>query len=429
MIGTHAVTVTAVTGGAAVDISCLVDTLTIHHGRDDTDSQPEASSATVDMSLDTDDPADALPTALDIGATIKVTTTVSGTVYGRFTGRVTDIAEGWNDEGEDTPNAVAVRVIATGPLADMGRRVVGDIPWPLEIDGDRVHRIFTAAGLPWDAATSDPGTVQILPRDVDSQPALDTAQSVAADAGGMVWETRDAQIRYADSNHRRNAISDLTLDSCDILVTPTWSRTTSGLINDVSIGYGVPPAGSEQSRYLASDPVSKGRFGTYAFTTATQLNALADATAMGQLILTRNHLPVWIMSTLPVDVAGLSVADTKTLLGLDMHGLINLTGLPAAGTAPTSAYLWVEGWNETLEWGTHELELVVSGYCRTTPPPRWDDMLPAWTWDAPPIAPSLTWDDASCVGPIPSAGRWDDTPASFRWNQIASSVTWNTWPY
>ena len=429
MIGTHVVTVTAVSGGAAVDISCLVDTLTIHHGRDDTDSQPEASSCTVDISLDTDNPAEIVPAALDIGATVKVTTALLGTPYTRFTGRVTDIAEGWDDAAEDTPNAVTMRVIATGPLADMGRRVVGDVPWPQEIDGDRIHNIFTAAGVPWDGATSDPGTVQILPRDVDSQPALDTAQSVATDAGGVVWETRDAQIRYADSNHRRNAISALTLDACDILVSPTWSRTTSGLINDVSIGYGVPPEGAEQSRYLAADPVSKARFGVYAFTTATQLAALADAAAMGQLILTRNHLPVWIMSTLPVDVAGLSPADTAALLGLDMHGLINLTGLPAAGTAPTSAYLWVEGWNETLEFGIHELELVVSGYCRTTPPPRWNDLLPEWTWDAPPIAPTLTWDDALCVGPIPSVGRWDDTPASFRWNTLDPAVTWDTWPY
>jgi len=423
MIGTHVVTLTPVAGGAATDISCLVDRVSIHFGRDDTDSQPDANSCTLDISLDTD--TDVYPAALDVGALVQVTTAVGGNPpVTRFTGRVTDMAQTWEDAGEDTPNREALQVIATGPLADLGRRVVGDTPWGQELDGARVSRIMTAAGVTLDPLYSDPGTVQILPRDVDSQPALDVAQAVAADAAGVLWSTVRGEIRYADANHRRGTLTGLTLDTCDILVTPQWSRTTAGLVNKVSIGYGVTPEGSEQPRFTGQRDDSIGRYGRYEFTTATQLAAEADAAAMGTMLLTRNSAPVWIMDELPVDVENLDAADTAALLALEMHSLISLTGLPAAGSAPTSAYLWVEGWSETLEWGTHELTLVVSGYCRTVPPPRWNDTAPETTWDT---YGAGTWDDAACFGPTPNLGRWDDTPASTRWDQIPPATTWDTW--
>ena len=408
----------------ATDLSCLVDEVSIHHGRDDSDSQPEASSCTLDIS--TDQPG-GLPTMVDVGGVITVTTTLPTGQSVRFKGRVTDISQGWDDAGPATPDRPVAQVIATGSLADLGRRVVGDAPWPQQLDGARVAAILAAAGVTVSPATSDPGTVQILPRDVDSQPALDLAQAVASDAGGLVWALRAGEIRYADANHRRNTVAAMTLDACDVLVTPTWRRTTEGLINDVSIGYGVAPEGDdggEQPRYLADRPASKATFGTYGVSVSTQLAALEDAQAMGDLLLVRISAPVWLLGALPLDVANLSEADTAALLGLEMHSLLTVTGMPAAGSVPTSALLWVEGWRETLAWGVHSLELVVSGYCRTSPPPRWDDVNPATTWDS---VGAITWDDAACMGPQPNLGRWDDQPANLRWDQIAPAKTWDTY--
>jgi hypothetical protein len=408
-------------GSELIDLSCLVDTVTIHHGRDDTNSQPDAPSATIELSADVG--SEEFPAGLDVGGIIRVVTDTPLISSTRFTGRVTDITQGWEAAGEDTPDRVTVQVIATGALAELGRRTVGDAPWGQELDGSRIARIMAAAGITLDPTTSDPGTVQILPRDVDSQPALDVAQAVAVSAGGIVWATRSGDIRYADANHRRGATSALDLDACDILVTPYWSRTTAGLINDVSIGYGVAAEGSDQPRYVAERADSKEAYGEYGFTTTTELAALADATAMGQLLLTRNRAPVWVMSALPVDVAGLDEAQTTALLALDMNDLTALTGLPAAGNSPTSAYLWVEGWSESLAYGVHELTLVVSGYCRTSPAPRWNDSDPNATWDG---EGALTWDDATCLGPTPNRGRWDDVPATTRWNQMGL-ITWDNY--
>ena len=420
-IGIHTVTVQVGTAGTPVDISCLVDSVSIVHGRDDTDSQPNASGCTLDISLDTGDFT--IPAQLDVGSILKVTTTLGTHTVPRFAGRVTDISQGWDDAGPQTPDRAVMQVIATSAMADLGRRVVGDTPWPVQLDGARVAAILAAAGITLNPATSDPGTVQILASDVDAQPALDLAQAVASDAGGLLWETTAGEIRYADAVHRRNVTVDLQLDACDILVTPTWRRTTEALINAVSIGYGVAPDGGEVPRYVAERADSIGKWGEYGLPTTTLLANLADAEALGLMLLTQNSQPVWVMSALPVDIKSLSDADTLTLLGLDVHALISLTGLPAAGGSPTSAALWLEGWQETLAWDSHSLALTVSGYCRTAPPPRWNDVKPETTWNAAPG----TWDDAACMGPPVNLGRWDDQPASLRWDQVAPSVTWDNY--
>lgn len=423
MIGTHTVTVAPV-GGADVDITCLVDSLTIQHGRADTETQPEASSCSLALSLDMD--VDIYPAVLDIAAIVRVVTEFGGVEYPRFSGRVTDINQGWDSAGENTPDSVTLEVIATGVLAELGRRVVGASPFPQQLDGARVAAIMSAAGITLDPLFSDPGTVQIRPRDIDSQPALDVAQSAASSAGGLVWETRAGDVRYADAEHRTNMAPVLELDACDVLVTPVWTRSTAGLINAVSIGYGIAPDGGEEPRYVSRRADNIAEYGEYGLSASTELAALADASAMGQLLLVRNGRPVWLMSALPVDVGGLSPEDTATFLGLDMHALIALTGLPAVGTAPTAAYLWVEGWAEELAYGGHSVTLIVSGYCRTSPAPRWDSLPSSWTWDN--IAPAgMTWDDASCFGPLPSENRWNDVPASQRWDQTDPSVTWDNY--
>lgn len=415
------------TGGTSADLTCYIDQVSIQHGRDDTTAQPDASTVTVDVSWD--GATQALPATVEIGAVLLVDVEYppgSGTRYRRFAGRITDLELEWTDAGPETPDAATGRIMGASTMADLGRRIVGDTPWPQELDGSRESRILQLAGITLDANTSDPGTVQILARDVDAQPALDLAQQVASDAGGLLWETAAGQIRYADSEHRRGTTSKLTLDACDLLVTPRWQRDTNGLINAVSIGYGVPPEGGEQPRYVNENPTSKDRWGRYGLSSTTQLAAQADAEAMGRLLLARNGSPVWVLTGLPVDLQHLDAARTAALLALDLNDLVGLTGLPTIGQAPTTAALWLEGWTEVLEPGDHAITLAVSGYCRTAPAPRWDDVDPAWTWDT--IRPaSLTWDDATCLGPTVDQGRWNDVPASRRWDQIPATVTWDTY--
>jgi hypothetical protein len=424
MIGEHVVTVTAVTGGPPVDISCLIDQVKITHGRDAVDGQPVASTATFELSFDTT--TDDLPAAADIGATLIVTTVLDDdSEHIRFTGDITDLVAGWEDAGPDTPNSAVMQIIAAGPLAGLGRRVVGNSPWPQELDGARVKRVLDAAAVVTDPAHMDPGQVQILARDIDPKAALGLAQEPADSALGLLWETKAGEIRYADAEHRRGATPTLALDSCDILVTPTWRRDTQGLVNAVSIGYGVAPEGGQEPKFVTSDPASQAAYGRVEYSVGTELADLGGATTLGLMLMTRNSDPVWLLQELPVDVGDLDTPTTGQLLDLEIHDLVSVTGMPVLGSLPSSAYLWVEGFTETLTGGGHELHLYVSGFCRTAPSPRWDDVPTTLTWDTV----TGTWDDWTClgVGGIPSEGRWADVAASLRWDMVPATTTWDNW--
>jgi len=422
MIGEH--TVVLGTGVGAVDVSCLVDDVTIRHGRDDTTSQPDPSSATVNLAWD--GTVESLPGSVEVGAVLTVTTVLPSVSRVRFRGRITDVALGWDDAGEDTPTTEQAQLSAVGIMADLGRRFIGAEPFPVENDAQRVARIASLAGMPLDLWESDPGTVQIRARDIDSQPALEVMRETAESGQGVLWQTADGEVRYSDAWHRARVAVGLELDSCDVLVSPTWVRNLDGLVNEVAVGYGTGGGGT-QPRYTNTNATSQAVWGRYAYTTDTLLASLADAQTMGDLLLRRNFEPVWVLSAVPVDVAGLSESDTDRLLTLDVNDLVHIANLPTNGSAPTDIYGWVEGWSETLAHGVHDMELALSGYCRTSALVRWDD--PAGvTWNTIPNAATLTWDQSYCIGPPgPGIGRWDDTPTYLRWDQVATSVTWDTW--
>lgn len=413
----------------AVDFACHVDEVAIQHGRDDTSNQPEPSSCTVNFTVG---PGTPMPAVLDIGAQVRVVIVRAGVTYDRFTGRVTDLALGWDEAGQDTPERGVGQMVAVGVLADYARRVVGAEPFPQELDGARVARVFAAAGLVLNPATSDPGVAQVNPRDIDARAALEVAQGAATSAGGMVWETRAGDVRYADSEHRRGAVVALELDACDVLVTPTWSRTLAGLVNDLTVAYGMAtPADEETGTPAAEAPVyhavnhdSIGRWGPYEYSVTTELATEADVSSLASLILTQNGDPAWLLSVLPVHVTDLDNARMVQLLGLDVHSLVRVSGLPDNGATPTAVASFVEGWSERLAWGVHELELSVSAYCRTAPPQRWDDTNPATTWDA--VATSVTWDSMACPGgPAGDLGRWDDVAATTRWDMVDPALDWD----
>jgi hypothetical protein len=324
-------------------------------------------------------------------------------------------------------------VVAVSTLGELGRRIVGDEPWPQELDGARALRILRLAWPTLPAANVDPGIYQVIPRDVDRQDALGLVHEAAEAGGGLLWARADDTMpRYADFEHRRGTLAALELDACDVLASPTWTRDLGGLVNYVSLTYGVapvdPPEGAptEAPSLTSRNQSSVDRFGEYGYSATLALALQADAQARADLITTRNGTPAWLLSDLPVDIRGLTTAELETLLALDMHDLILLTGLPAAGSAPTSTYVWVEGWTENLAAGDHALTLSVSTYCATAPPVRWDDVPVETTWDT--ADPTWTWDSVVCIGPIPNRGRWNDVPATTRWNDVSPAITWDNWP-
>jgi len=399
-------------------IECQVLSAQVHHGRDDPTAQPEASTAVLEL-------VGALPDVARIGARVRLAAVLGGVEYPRFVGEITDVAVGW-----DHVDIARPRIIAAGDLARLGRRPIGDAPWPAELDGVRAARILELGGFPPDPLATDPGTVEILARDVDRKPALELVHEVASDGGGIVWQSRAGELAYADALHRRGSAVRLEIAACDVGLGLGWEATLEGLVNDATVRYGPVPEGGEQAEVHASDPVSIAERGEYGAGLSTQLASAVDAQRRADAIVSRQAAPSWVLGGLELDLGLLDHARTLALLEhVEVHELVSITGLPETSPA-TSALLWVEGWRESIE-GTEggglawRIAYATSDYCRTSSPPLWDDVPAGVTWDT--IDPARTWNGAACLPPPPPAGRWHDVPASMRWDTTDPAITWDTW--
>jgi len=399
-------------------VECEVMHATIRHGRDDPSSQPEADAATIEL-------VGQLPAVATIGARVSLLALdpFDASESERFAGRITDIRTGW--ASLDVPLAT---IIAVAELADMGRRIIGAAPYPAELDGTRVNRAIVAAGVTTDAARSDPGYLTVLARDVDAQPALVVAGDAAYDGGGFLWCAKDGAVLYADAYHRRNAAIAVELVACDLPIELTWSIGLEGLANDVDVRYGVAPGGGEQPSVHADAPGSIATYGTHGASLTTRLADEPDAQARANLIVARQSEPVWILSSLgfPLQSPGVDYELTTALLALEVHDLISVSGMPA-GSPMTNAYVFVEGWVETIDPGSWSIELLVSDYCRTATAPEWDDVAPGWLWDG--LDPGMTWDSITCLPPYVAGypDRWVDVPSSQRWDELDPAIEWDEW--
>src|SRR5207344_159504 len=93
----------------------------------------------------------------------------------------------WEDAGEDTPDLGTCQVVAVSSLGDLGRLLVGDIPWPAELDGARALRILQLAYPALPPTNVDPGVYQVIPRDADRSAALQLVHDAAEAGGGILW--------------------------------------------------------------------------------------------------------------------------------------------------------------------------------------------------------------------------------------------------
>lgn len=433
LIDTLGATALAVTvAGATVDLA-KVGAITIRHGRQGAEEQPDASTCQLVIY------ADALPTLPVLGQPVAIALGASArTPLGlaaapawaaagaRFTGTITDL--------DDEPDAVGIlgpgllSITAVGPKARLGRIRVGDTPWPAELDGTRAGRILalaaTAAGVT--VGTVDPGTATVMGRDVDSQPALGLLDELASEAGGIMVSRRDGALEYHDAAHRRNVPPLLALTAANVLSPVHWRQQLGGMVNDLSLAYG-PDGGSGQAVVRITDPPSITNYGPLAASLATQLSTLADARARATDFVGRRSRPRWRLDSLALDaLRTLTLTQAGALAQVEVGALLTVTGFPSTGPYVT-ARLYVEGWTETWSQAGWQCVLDVTEYALTGTAPRWLDVPVAIKWNTAPT--DLTWLAAAgwYPGEVPG-GRWADISAGDQWTEIALPRTWATEP-
>ncbi len=339
----------------------------------------------------------------------------------RFVGSVTDVRARLDGQGR-----AVYAISATSPRARLGRTFVGDVPWPAELDGARASRILALVDPLVDVAAGlDPGTVQVVARDVDRQAALQLLDDLAADTNAQLVETRAGQLDWHDAEHRRNIAATATLDASQVLSPAEWAQTLSGVVNDLTVVYGTAEPKAE---VRIVDQASVDAFGPFASRIDTQLADAAAAESFANLTLARRSRPWWRLDKLDVDLTRtVTPVQAAALLALNQADRLDVTGFPAAGPFTTTK-LWVEGWTETITAKAWRLSLNVAQYGVLAAPVRWVDVPVHVTWAD--VDASLTWLQAAAWDPgDPGEGRWVDYPSDVAWLDLADDLTtWASWP-
>jgi len=295
----------------------------------------------------------------------------------RFTGYITDLDAALVSTGVET------RLVAVSDgLGRLGRELIGEEPWPQELDGARIARIIATTDVT--PAGISAGTVDIVARGVESDVALTQAAIVAGDAAGLLVDVPDGRVAYQDAEYRRNLTTPvLSLDSCDVEDGSVVSQKLGDLINIARVSFGL-----NRQQVEATDAASIAKWGRAAAPYNTTLAEALDATAYAGRVVALYAEPRWRSASWQVPVWELPEATRIAIAGLVLSDPIELTGMPAP---IGSALVHVEGWSEVLTSTTWDMTLAVSERALTYPAQRWIDVPPGLVWDDVPLG--ITWDD------------------------------------
>ena len=397
----------------------LAANVTVMHGRAAFDDPPTPSHADITLLI----PATSGMPGWGAGDPIVVTAE-HGPL---FTGTITDRRlPGHLDTAELGPCA-QLELMCAGPLATAGYRVVGDEPWPQETGTARATRILTLAGLPHLVMPPATSEVQVLPRDVDAQPALTLLGELATDTGAAVVDLPDGRILYqpleardrpvfavrwmdlppdpwtafnpattwADLDQRSPASEQpLPLPPAAVLAEPEWVSGPATIINHARIGWGLPPEGGQQATEQTTDPGSITRYGRRYAYLGTQLASQTDAADRASRIVTTQARERWALGGVTVWEAQLAPDTGAAVNFLTCGQWVSLDGLPQPAPAASWAAI-VEGWTytETKSSQRHDAwwTLALSDPLHSLAVMTWADFTPAYTWAGFP--PDVAWAD------------------------------------
>lgn len=375
-------------------------------GRDDIESQPDATVLTFSM----------LGHGQEQVGDLCVLTDDYGQV---FSGYVTDLkAE------QDDGMGWTVSCTATGPLAVLGHLNVGAAGWPRETDSARIARAVEEAGLPHliDANAAGP---DILPHEAgETVNAADAARDAADSGMGVLWEDPTdplMRLRYLNARQRAWKAYDYTWAELPPLrawtgyAGITWSAMDSDNVTGVVSTY---PGHIEIDPGTANAEVTfEQSVGDWArkitvtwgaepegggdrpvVTTGTQppeegwdtiLADVADATTFASTMLRRKRYPSWRLTSLLVHSALLPPDVWLSLRGGLVVGLRITVPFPHGSPVGTLWEGYLEGWEHQATEEGHTLALNVSDRQLTEPADRWMDASPTTTWDD--LADDLRW--------------------------------------
>ena len=351
-----------------------------------------------------DDPA--TPPEVGQVVTVDVALNAGGSVR-VFTGRVQSV------QAQFFPSlGTFVTVQAFGPLARAARRDQNDT-LAQQLEGVRIASLLTSGlGEQWaeqpltqqwqqvDAAKTwgdygpDPSIIDdglYLVEPLTDVPTGVTGQVnlAAFSGGGVVYETGDGRVGYADSTRRQGASlgAPLVLDAPDVLaVSALANAALDDLVNQTNLTW----SGGTVT-YTAADSVAE--YGFYVQDVTTILDDSGDAVEFAERYTALQALPAPQLQG-PLRVRIDSVADSLAddLLETTVNDYLQVTNVPTSVLAGGEFLGFVEGINFELSDTFANVELFASDERYSIYQTRWADIPDTATWGD--VVATLQWQNA-----------------------------------
>jgi hypothetical protein len=374
--------------GSVIDLELFEFNVTVAHGRSDVTSSPTASNTQIVLRGDT-------------GPLLELADTVAISFDGvdRFNGAISDLNVSFISTG--TPTAITT-ITAMGNLAKLGYTDVGASGYIEQSARQRVTGILDATGLDYlNAGDPDITLYAILEADAQPSTALDALARIAQGTGATYYDDPTGRIIFEDYGNRGSTTfagiwanqvgtwseaegtwadyplfpTSFNLEAPGVIFAPTWAKTLTPLINDVTVTYG-PDLSVTQT-----DSASITQYGRRTYRLDTDIKTLSDATTRAGGIMTAQANGLWNLGQISVLVDQLDADDTTALLELVSGDLVTVRGLPASG--PYSSYIGIlEGWTDSYNNGQHVLTLSISDPRFSYQTLTWGEVTADLTWSA-----------------------------------------------
>ena len=334
--------------------------------------------------------------ALNAGGTVRI-----------FTGKVQATTAQYD------PNlGTIISVDAFGPLAKAGRRDQDDT-LAQQLDGARIQALLQSAlaeqwaeqpltqtwgdvdaSLTWadygiDPTIIDPGLYAIEPLTTVPQPTLAALADTAFSAGGVIYETGDGNVGYADSTRRQGESlgSPLTIDAADIAAqSGTATSRFDDIVNQVNLTWS---GGTVQ--YNATDSVAEYGFITRDY--VTLLDDSDDAADFAERLAVLQAFPTeQLEGPLLVRLNNVTDSLSDSLLQIGINDYLQVTNIPTSVLPAGTFFGFVEGVTFELTHFFANVELYASDAVLSIYETRWADIPDTLTWAG--VDATLAWQDA-----------------------------------
>jgi hypothetical protein len=333
-----------------------------------------------------------------------------------FVGEISDFNTRIYDAGIRNTPAARIQITAVSGLAKLQRRQVFPLGRPVEKDGERVLDIlldalavsWQEAQGTWDDLTTQtwqtfdptidfnivdtPGLFDIAA--LDPQDGGYAAGSIAGDAGlstgGLLYETADGRIGYADELRRFRNVETGYLQVPASTLSATQLETSSQLA-DLANTVVVDFAGGEVTQ---TDVDSVNRFGQLTQKLSTQLQNQIDAEAFAENYLNSHALPTVQFESATVRLEqNLDSSLRDALIRLEVNDPVQIDQLPVSIGLTTFAG-FVEGVTFTIDPFRAAINLTLSAANLSLGLLFWE-ALPAISWQD--LPGDLEWSQAGSL--------------------------------